>query len=190
MAVELRWTKAALLLTVFAVILALLSLLTEYYWLRVEVETDGPLPYFRTYDFYLMGLETGDSLRFYEHTNFGEIGGVITTTAALVVVWALFSLFYVSALADGLAGFYRGWLLMALSLSPLFYYTLSISAAADSCVDGHFESGLSPGPIILLLASLMQVAAVLSRNLQVLSQRISVRKAAQEGPGAGDQRVG
>jgi hypothetical protein len=143
-AVELRWTKAALLLTVFAVILALLSLLTEYYELRVEVETDGPVPYFITYDFYLMGQETGDSLRFYDYTGFEEIGSVITITAALVVVWALFSSLYISALADGAPGFYRGWLVMALSLSPLFYYTLSISAAADSCVDGNFQSGISP----------------------------------------------
>lgn len=189
MAVELRWTKAALLLTVFAVILALLSLLTEYYELRVEVETDGPVPYFITYDFYLMGQETGDSLRFYDYTGFEEIGSVITITAALVVVWALFSSLYISALADGAPGFYRGWLVMALSLSPLFYYTLSISAAADSCVDGNFQSGISPGPVILLLASLMQVAAVLSRNLQVLSRRISVRKVIREDLGAGDQRA-
>ncbi|MBU1159481.1 MAG: hypothetical protein KKE24_09130 [Candidatus Thermoplasmatota archaeon] len=172
-----RWTKATLLLTVLAVILAVLSLSLKWYWVDITYEGEST-DRVSTYELYLSYWEDS-GLRSYPY-GFEEAGAVIDIVAMLILVWAFFSLLYLLALVQGGSGFVRGWLMILLAILPIMVYVLFMKSAVEAELNsgllgygGEVVSHPTSGFILLVLAAILQVVAVLLRNIQVLNSWLS-----------------
>ncbi|MCU0852248.1 MAG: hypothetical protein MUC90_03190 [Thermoplasmata archaeon] len=186
---EFKWTKATLLLTVLAVILALLSLMLEWYSCTVTVYTDHG-SYETDYQFSVTGVLGSGGVDYYARAGFGSIGDLLGIVAILLVFWAFASVPYISTIFEGDSGFVLGWILMALAVAPLASYALFIGAAADADISGVVRSEISSGPLVASFAVTLQVAAIAVRQAQVLNPRFAHRKEmTQEELGAGDLPV-
>ncbi len=180
-----RWTSATLLLTVLAVILALLSLPMKWYSLDVTYAGESG-EYVRTYDLYLSYWRLSD-VDSYQGA-FEEAGSVIDSVAVLIIVWAFFSLLYLWALARGESGFIRGLLLVLLAVLPFLVYLWFMAGAVDAELDPggtvpegeSYESSPSGGPILVLMAAVLQVIAVMLRGAQVLSPSLAADSSSGE----------
>ncbi|MCU0859849.1 MAG: hypothetical protein MUE55_04620 [Thermoplasmata archaeon] len=169
---EFRWTKATVLMTMFAVILSLSSLLAKWYSCRFWWVTETGVVE-RENDFYLSGVSGGGGITSFDFSGFTEIGDVIGLSAILIVLWALATLPYISAVLDGESGFAWGWVVLALSVGSMANYALFIQSAAESTTSVNVDSGLTLGPLATSIAVIIQAGAVLARNLQVINPRLS-----------------
>ncbi len=185
--IEFKWTKATVLLTMFAVILSLSSLLAKWYWCKVWWVTETGVSQ-REYVFYLSGVEAGGGITSFEFSGFAEVGNVIGLTAVLIILWVLATLPYISAVMEGESGFVWGWVVLAVSVGSMANYALFIQSAVESVTFGNVVSGLTLGPFVASIAVLLQAGAILSRSLQVISPRLSAgpAKLTPEELGRGD----
>jgi len=163
---------------VIAVMLALLSLSLKWYSFDVTYEGETG-DYVRTCDLYLSYWEFS-ALRSYQY-GFEEANYVIDGVVLLILVWSAFSLLFLSAVASGGSGFVRGWLLILFAVLPLMVYGLFITDAVNaelsgsswSLPNGAVETQIASGPVLVVLAAILQVTAVVLRNVQVLSSWMS-----------------
>jgi hypothetical protein len=191
---EPKHTVTTVVATMFAVVLAMFSLTLPWYEVTEGWVDDGLNVHHNTSRFYLSHYIGDDGMRDYDY-DYPEVGGLLSLTSMLILIWALVAIAYVGRLLvrdEGFVrwwegGFVSGWVLMAVSLMPVLVFALFVAGAynADrseyigpSPVDSFIgytardDWGPLSGWLILLVAWLVQVVAILARNLPAILYRL------------------
>lgn len=183
-----KHTVATVVLTMFAVFLAELTLMLP--WWEVTIGTaqwvDGtPYVTHRTFTYYI----TWD-----ENYNIGEVEGLMRFVAILTGLWALTAIAYVARLLlrdEGFArwyeqGFVAGVIIAAVGLMPILVFALFIGGAyqadlseyaanpVDSFIGSSSYSSWGPasGWILSAVAWFFQLVAVLLQNVPAVRYRL------------------
>ncbi|HIJ16295.1 MAG TPA: hypothetical protein HA364_00745 [Thermoplasmata archaeon] len=178
-------TGAVVVLTVFAVVLAMASFTLPYYMVTDGRVTDSGWVRYSTIEFY-PSFYDGDEVRTYS-SGYDEIGALFDIVWALMWLWALGALVYISRIINTdeselqrwHAGFVAGWVLCVFAILPPLVFALLISGSFYASLDwvGPFpfdgfmgsteydEWGPMYGWALLAFACAIQLAAVLVRNI-------------------------
>lgn len=175
-----KHTSAAIVLTVFALVLAMSSMTLPYY--RVidgVVDYEGRAHYY-TIDFYPTYYDTSRGTGDYSSFQYEDVGSLFNMLYVLIWVWAFAAMFYIlrilhvdeSEFRWWQGGFIAGWVLVAVAVMPALVFALFIDSSIP--VSGFIGSttydswGPMSGWTLLVLACLIQVVAVLARNVPAI----------------------
>jgi len=174
-------TGAIIAMTVFAVALALSSFTMPFYKVTDGRTNDYGWVNYDTIEFYSTYFRDS-GLRSYSY-GYEEVGALISIIWVLTWLWVIAAMAYVVRIANidvseyrwWREGFVAGWALAFFAALPTLVFAMLISDAV-SFGSGFIGStsldewGPSSGWVLLLLATLIQVLAVLIRNVPAIAQ--------------------
>lgn len=176
-----KHTGAVIAMTVFAIALALSSFTMPFYKVVDGRTTDSGWVSYSTVEFYSKYFRD-PGLKSYSY-GYEEVGALIRIVWMLTWLWVFAAMAYVVRIVNidsseykwWQGGFVAGWVLAASAILPTLVFALFISDAV-SFRSGFIgiteldEWGPSSGWILLLLATVIQVLAVLIRNVPAIAQ--------------------
>lgn len=176
-----KHTGAVIVMTVFAIALAMSSFTMPFYEVTDGRTTDSGGVHYDSIEFYSTYFRDS-GLRSYAY-DYEEVGALIKILWLLTWLWVVVAMAYVVRIVNidsseykwWQAGFVAGWVLAFFALLPTLVFALLISDAV-SFRSGFIGStdldawGPSYGWIFLFLATMIQVLAVLIRNVPAIAQ--------------------
>lgn len=185
-----KHTDAAIVLTVFALVLAMSSMTLPYYKVVDGRLAEDDRVYYNTFEFYPSYYQSNERTGDYASFWFEEVGGLFNLLWVLIWVWAFGAMFYIlrvlrvdeSEFRWWQGGFIAGWVLAGLAVMPALVFALLIdSSYATDVAEGSYSSfsgfvgsstydewGPMSGWMMLAFACAVQVVAVLLRNVPAL----------------------
>ena len=182
-----KYVRGTVILTVLALVLAMLSLTLPWYRVALVWTYDGTRYYDDTIEFSLRYYDDDDpGLTAYGYHRYENVYSLLNFVTAFIALWSILALIYLAAIIpckanspmDRKDGYVLGWVLVVLGLLPSFVFGLAVAGSYNADTDRHISSfigtdGLSEwGPMsgwyVALMAGLVQTIAVLARNVPIL----------------------